>query len=410
MLLKVKAIGDILYLLVFKLIEVLGGITMEKFYVSTLNNISSVGLNLLSDKYALTEDISKANGILVRSQDMHDMNFSENLMAIARAGAGVNNIPLEKCADNGIIVFNTPGANANAVKELVIAGLLIAARNMDSGMAWASTLSENVSKEVEKGKKQFAGTEIEGKKLGVVGLGAIGVLVANAATALGMKVYGTDPFFSTKAALNLNSNVEFVSTVEEMLGECDYVSLHLPSLESTKGMFDKDMIKNMKDGAVLLNFARGNLIVEEDILAALEAGYLGKYVTDFPSDVIINKKGVVAIPHLGASTEEAEDNCAKMATLQLMDYIENGNIVNSVNYPNVTMKSLPNTKKISVMTKGVNDVISVLSKALGGSNILEFATNKKDLYGYTLVMVNADCDTSGIFDLKNEGIIKVREI
>ncbi|HKK95490.1 MAG TPA: 3-phosphoglycerate dehydrogenase [Anaerovoracaceae bacterium] len=383
---------------------------MEKLYVSTLNNISTVGLNHLNDNYALTEDIDKAKGILVRSHGMHDMEFSEDLMAIARAGAGVNNIPLEKCADKGIVVFNTPGANANAVKELVIAGILISARNIDKGMAWASTLSENVSKEVEKGKKQFAGTEIKGKKLGVVGLGAIGVLVANAATALGMQVYGTDPFFSTKAALNLNSNVEFVPTTEEMLAECDYVSLHLPSLESTKGMFNKDMIKNMKDGSVLLNFARGNLIIEEDILDALKIGNLGKYVTDFPSDSIINKEGVVSIPHLGASTEEAEDNCATMATLQLMDYIENGNIVNSVNYPAVSMKALPNTKKIAVMTKDVDDVISMLSKALGGSNILEFATNKKGAYGYTLVMISKDCDTCSVNNLNDKGIIKVREI
>lgn len=383
---------------------------MERIYISTLNNISPVGLNKLTDDYSITEDIDKASGILVRSQGMHDMDLSENLLAIGRAGAGVNNIPLEKCADKGIVVFNTPGANANAVKEIVIAGLLIAARNIDTGMAWVCTLDENVSKAVEKGKKQFAGTEIQGKTLGVVGLGAIGVLVANAATALGMKVYGTDPFFSTKAALNLNSNVEFMSTAEEILPLCDYVSIHVPSMDSTKGMFNKDLLSTMKEGSVLLNFARGTLINEDDVIASINDGNLSKYVTDFPSDNLICKNGVVILPHLGASTEEAEENCATMATLQLMDYIENGNIANSVNYPNVSMKNLPNTKKIAVMTKNVDDVISLLSKTLGGSNILEFATNKKNDYGYTLVMVGQDCDTSAIKTLSNKGIIKVREI
>lgn len=383
---------------------------MEKIYITTLNNISPVGLCRLTDNYLITDDTDKANGILVRSQDMQDMDISDNLLAIGRAGAGVNNIPIEKCADKGIVVFNTPGANANAVKEIVIAGIFIAARNIDTGMAWVSTLDENVAKAVEKGKKQFAGNEIKGKTLGVVGLGAIGVLVANAATGLGMKVYGTDPFFSTRSALNLNSNVEFVSTLEEMLPLCDYVSVHVPAVDSTTGMFNKEMLSHMKDGSVLLNFSRGTLIDEDDIIASIKKGDLSKYVTDFPSDGLIGQKGVITLPHLGASTEEAEENCATMATLQLIDYIENGNIVNSVNYPNVSMKTLPNTKKIAVMTKNVDDVISLLSRALGGSNILEFATNKKYSYGYTLVMVEKDCDTSAMNELTDEGIIRVREI
>ncbi|NLY82654.1 MAG: 3-phosphoglycerate dehydrogenase [Clostridiales bacterium] len=383
---------------------------MEKIYIATLNNISPVGLCRLTDDYSITDDTNKASGILVRSQDMQDMDFSDNLLAIGRAGAGVNNIPIEKCADNGIVVFNTPGANANAVKEIVLAGIFIAARNIDTGMAWVCSLNDNVATSVEKGKKQFAGTEIKGKTLGVVGLGAIGVLVANAATSLGMKVYGTDPFFSTRSALNLNSNVEFVSTLEEMLPLCDYVSVHVPAINSTKGMFNKEMLSHMKDGSVLLNFSRGTLIDENDIIDSINKGNLSKYVTDFPSDGLICKKGVIILPHLGASTEEAEENCATMATLQLIDYIENGNIVNSVNYPNVSMKKLPDTKKIAVMTKNVDDVISLLSRALGGSNILEFATNKKGAYGYTLVMVEADCDTSAMESLSDEGIIRVREI
>ena len=329
---------------------------MAKYSIGTLNNISKVGLDRLTDQYALTEDINEANGIVVRSYKMHEMDFSDNLLAIGRAGAGVNNIPLDRCSEAGICVFNTPGANANAVKELVLTGLLLSSRKVPESISWANTLEGDVSGQVEKGKKQFAGTEIEGKTLGIIGLGAIGAKVANAAHALGMNIVGNSvvvhPF--------LTAPCKMYDDVAEMVKVCDYVSIHVPSLPATKGMINKDLIANMKDGAIVLNYARPDLVVEEDIIAALESGKLRKYMTDLADENLINKPGIVSTPHLGASTKEAEDNCASMAVDELMDYIENGNIRNSVNFPPVSLDAEAGTTRVGILYKGEVDVLSLI--------------------------------------------------
>ncbi|MBQ3290905.1 MAG: 3-phosphoglycerate dehydrogenase [Mogibacterium sp.] len=308
---------------------------MDKYYIGTLNNISKKGLCRLTDRYELTEDVDKANGIIVRSFKMHDMDFSDNLLAVGRAGAGVNNIPLDRCAEKGIVVFNTPGANSNAVKELAIAGMIMGARNMYEGIAWGQTLEGDVAANVEKGKKQFAGTEIMGKTVGIIGLGAIGAKIANAAEALGMNVVGYEAFTPHPC---MKADVKLYDSVEEMVPVCDFISIHVPSLPTTKGMVNKDLIAKMKDGVIFMNYARPDLIVVEDVLEALESGKMRKYMTDLLEPEYIGKKGIVATPHLGASTAEAEENCAVMATDQLMDYLENGNIVNSVNFPRVTLE------------------------------------------------------------------------
>ena len=303
--------------------------------VNCLNPIAACGLDLLTDNYEKTEDFAEANAVLVRSAAMHDLELSDNLAAVARAGAGVNNIPLDKCAEKGIVVFNTPGANANGVKELVVAGLMLASRDIKGGMNWVDENKDNanIGKDMEKAKKAFAGKEIQGKKLGVIGLGAIGVLVANVATHLGMEVIGCDPFLSVQHALQLSRNVKVVKTNEEVYKECDYITVHVPALDSTKGMINKDTIAMMKDGAIVLNFARDVLVNDDDMVAALESGKVAKYITDIPTAKIANAKNVVAFPHLGASTAESEDNCAVMAVNELRDFFENGNIKNSVNYP-----------------------------------------------------------------------------
>ena len=308
---------------------------MDKYFIGTLNNISPKGLCRLTDKFELTDDVDKANGIIVRSFKMHDMDFSDNLLAIGRAGAGVNNIPLDKCAEKGIVVFNTPGANSNAVKELAVAGMIMGARNIYEGISWGQTLEGDVAANVEKGKKQFAGTEIAGKTLGVIGLGAIGAKIANAAEALGMKVVGYEAFTPHPC---LTADVELKNSTEEMVPECDFITIHVPSLPTTKGMVNKDLIAKMKDGVIFMNYARPDLIVVDDVVEALESGKMRKYMTDLLEPEYIGKKGIVATPHLGASTAEAEENCAVMATDQLMDYLENGNIVNSVNFPRVSME------------------------------------------------------------------------
>jgi len=308
---------------------------MDKYFIGTLNNISPKGLCRLTDKFELTDDVDKANGIIVRSFKMHDMDFSDNLLAIGRAGAGVNNIPLDKCSEKGIVVFNTPGANSNAVKELAVAGMIMGARNIYEGISWGQTLEGDVAANVEKGKKQFAGTEIAGKTLGVIGLGAIGAKIANAAEALGMKVVGYEAFTPHPC---LTADVELKNSTEEMVPECDFITIHVPSLPTTKGMVNKDLIAKMKDGVIFMNYARPDLIVVDDVVEALESGKMRKYMTDLLEPEYIGKKGIVATPHLGASTAEAEENCAVMATDQLMDYLENGNIVNSVNFPRVSME------------------------------------------------------------------------
>lgn len=378
---------------------------MAKYSIGTLNNISKVGLDRLTDQYALTEDINEANGIVVRSYKMHEMDFSDNLLAIGRAGAGVNNIPLDRCADEGIVVFNTPGANANAVKELVIAGLIMGSRNMYEGISWANTLEGDVSAQVEKGKKQFAGTEIEGKTLGIIGLGAIGAKVANAAHALGMNIVGNSvvvhPF--------LTAPCEMYDDVAEMVKVCDYVSIHVPSLPATKGMINKDLIANMKDGAIVLNYARPDLVVEEDIIAALESGKLRKYMTDLADENLINKPGIVSTPHLGASTKEAEDNCASMAVDELMDYIENGNIRNSVNFPPVSLDAEAGTTRVGILYKGEVDVTALLNDAVGADKVVKVEIGKsRTEYGYALALVKEDACKDCLAGIKADGVIKVR--
>lgn len=378
---------------------------MAKYSIGTLNNISKVGLDRLTDQYTLTEDINEANGIVVRSYKMHEMDFSDNLLAIGRAGAGVNNIPLDRCADEGIVVFNTPGANSNAVKELVIAGLIMGSRNMYEGISWANTLEGDVSAQVEKGKKQFAGTEIEGKTLGIIGLGAIGAKVANAAHALGMNIVGNSvvvhPF--------LTAPCEMYDDIAEMVKVCDYVSIHVPSLPATKGMINKDLIANMKDGAIVLNYARPDLVVEEDIIAALESGKLRKYMTDLADENLINKPGIVSTPHLGASTKEAEDNCASMAVDELMDYIENGNIRNSVNFPPVSLDAEAGTTRVGILYKGEVDVTALLNDAVGADKVVKVEIGKsRTEYGYALALVKEDACKDCLAGIKADGVIKVR--
>lgn len=385
------------------------------YNIQTLNKISKYGTdNFDTAKYTVADDVANPDAIMVRSAAMHDMEFGPNLLAIARAGAGVNNIPVDKCAEQGICVFNTPGANANAVKELVIAGLLLTSRKIPDAMIWAQTLKGNgaeVGKMVEKGKSQFAGPEIMGKTLGVIGLGAIGVLVANAAIALGMKVVGYDPFLSVKAALSLDPSVKTVSDVKDLYAAADYVTIHVPFNADTKGTINADAIAAMKDGVRVLNFARGELVDNSAILPALESGKVAAYITDFPSDEVLGAKGVIAVPHLGASTPESEDNCAKMAALELIDYIENGNIRNSVNYPDASMNAAGT--KICVMHKNVPAVISALTTALGdaGLNIDNMLNKSKKDYAYTLLDVAGNVSDDVVAKLAAvDTVIKVRVI
>lgn len=384
------------------------------FNIQTLNKISKYGTdNFDTAKYNIVDEIANPDAIMVRSASMHEMEFAPNLLAIARAGAGVNNIPVDKCAEQGIVVFNTPGANANAVKELVIAGLLLASRKVSDAMIWAQTLKGNgaeVGKMVEKGKGQFAGPEIMGKTLGIIGLGAIGVLVANAATALGMKVVGYDPFLSVKAALGLNPAVKVVADIKDIYAASDYITIHMPYNAETKGTINNDTIALMKDGVRILNFARGELVDGAAIVAALESGKVASYVVDFPSDEVLGVKNVVAIPHLGASTPESEDNCAMMAALELIDYIENGNIKNSVNYPDAEMNATGT--KVCVMHKNVPDVISKLTSVLGdaGININNMVSKSKKDYAYTM-LDTADINDDIVAKLAGvENVIKIRVI
>lgn len=383
------------------------------YKISTLNKISPIGLKRFTDKYEIIdggESVSGATGILVRSQVMHDMEFDADLLAIARAGAGVNNIPLEKCADQGIVVFNTPGANANSVKELVLGSMIVAARNIDGSIAWVNSLKndpsiEDMAKAVEKGKSMFAGSEILGKTLGVVGLGAIGAMVANSAVDLGMKVYGYDPFLSPEAAKRLNPAIQVVGTTEEMYPHCEYVTLHLPATKDTTGMINAAALNHFKDGAILLNFSRDKLVEEADILAALDSGKLSKYVTDFATNGILGNDKVTVTPHLGASTEEAEDNCAIMAADEMMDYIERGNIVNSVNFPRVTLDA-DSDHRVAILTKGIESPASLLQELLPGVSVVAVNGATRGEYGYALLATNND-----ISEIPSaEGIVKARII
>lgn len=355
-----------------------------------LNPIAQVGLEKFNENYIKTEEINAADAILVRSAGMHEMEFDGNLKAIARAGAGVNNIPLDKCAEKGIVVFNTPGANANGVKELVIAGMLLAARDVIGGINWVHDHEEDgdIAKAAEKAKKAFAGTEIEGKKLGVIGLGAIGVLVANAAVHLGMEVYGYDPYVSVESAWKLSRSIHHAKTVDEIYKECDYITIHVPALPDTKGMINKNAIDLMKDGVVILNYARDVLVESEAIVDALEAGKVRRYVTDFATPEIAGVKGTIIMPHLGASTEESEDNCAKMAVKEVKDFLENGNIKNSVNYPNCDMGVKEDGKcRITILHRNVPNMIGQFTSILAEDNInIDNMSNKsRKEYAYTMI-------------------------
>lgn len=385
------------------------------FQIQTLNKISKVGTcRLDAAKYAIADAPENPDAIMVRSAAMHDMEFGSNLLAIARAGAGVNNIPVDKCAEQGIVVFNTPGANANAVKELVVAGLLLSSRKISEAMAWVPSLKEegdNVGKLVEKGKSQFAGPEIKGKTLGIIGLGAIGALVANVAIDLGMKVIGTDPFLSVGAALRLSPAVQVAKSADEVLAAADYLTLHVPCNADTKGFINVAAIAKMKDGARVLNFARGELVNDADMIAALEAGKIACYVTDFPNANTIGVKNIIAIPHLGASTPESEDNCAMMAADELSAYLEQGNIINSVNFPNAEMHA--NGTKLCVLHKNVPTIIAQITSALGdaGKNIDNMVNASKKDNAYTMIDVAGDVADSIVDTVKAiDGVIRVRVI
>lgn len=378
------------------------------FKIATLNKISPAGLSRLTDNYTITENVDEANAVLVRSQAMHDMDFSDNLLSIARAGAGVNNIPLDRCAEEGIVVFNTPGANANAVKELVLAGMLMAARNIPDAISWAKGLESDVLKAYEKGKGQFAGTEIAGKTLGVIGLGAIGVKIANAAEALDMNVIGYDPFLTVNAAHRISNTAEIVNDMKDMLGKCDYITIHVPATDSTRGMMNKEVFDQMKDGVIFLNFSRDKLVNDADLKAAIDSGKIRKYVTDFATDELLHYDNVIAIPHLGASSAEAEDNCASMAAIQTMDYIENGNIVNSVNFPAVSLGAKTGTR-IAVLSKANDTIISDVTAAMNAKNavISNIISRTKGSFAYTLLETSAEIDA---LEIANDSIIRVRII
>ncbi len=380
-----------------------------------MNAISNVGLGNFTYDYAPVSRAEDADGILVRSASLHDMEFGKNLKVIARAGAGVNNIPLERCANEGIVVFNTPGANANGVKELVIAGMLLASRDIIGGISWVQENEEdgNIAKDAEKAKKQFAGCELEGKKLGVIGLGAIGVLVANAATNLGMDVYGYDPYVSVDSAWKLSRSIHHARAVDEIYRDCDYITIHVPAMDSTKGMINANAISLMKEGAVILNFARDILVENEAVVDALIAGKLKHYVTDFPTPEIAGVKGAIVIPHLGASTEEAEDNCAKMAVKEMRNYLEYGNIRNSVNFPNCDMGDPGDNKRITLLHRNIPNMIGQFTSVLArdNMNIADMTNKSKGNFAYTMIDVDSYIPETVTEDLLAiEGVLRVRVI
>lgn len=383
------------------------------FKYNCLNPIASVGLDLFTDQYVKTDAFDEAQAVLVRSAAMHDLELSDNLCAIARAGAGVNNIPLDKCAEKGIVVFNTPGANANGVKELVVAGLMLASRDVVGGMNWVKENKEdaNINKTMEKAKSKFAGKEIMGKKLGVIGLGAIGVLVANAANRLGMEVYGCDPFISVEHAWNLSRDIKYVKTREEIFRECDYITVHVPLLDDTKQMINKDTIAMMKEGVVILNFARDLLVNDDDMAEALASGKVAKYVTDFPNAKTANMEGVIAFPHLGASTAESEDNCAIMAVKEIADFMENGNIKNSVNYPACDAGVCTCEGRFAINHRNIPNMLSQFTSVFAAENInIENMINKsRGDYAYTVLDIVAPSTEKLVEKLSAiNGVLKVR--
>ena len=377
-----------------------------------LNAIAKIGLNEFGDAYEQTENFADADVALVRSAAMHEMEFGDKLLAVARAGAGVNNIPLDKLAEKGIVVFNTPGANANGVKELVMAGLLLTSRDILGGINWVQTIKddENVAKLIEKGKGQFAGKEIQGKKLGVIGLGAIGVLVANAASALGMTVYGCDPYISVENAWKLSRNVIHVNSREEIFQQCDYITVHVPLLDDTKKMINTDTIAMMKDGVVILNFARDLLVDDDAMEAALASGKVAKYITDFPNAKTAGMKGVIAIPHLGASTQESEDNCAVMAVRELREYVEHGNIINSVNFPMLDAGVCRVASRICILHRNVPNMLSQFTTAVAGINIENMYNKSRGDFAYSVLDVCGKVDEAAIVSKLSalDGVLKVR--
>ena len=383
--------------------------------INCLNPIASCGLEMLGDNYEITENTAEADAILVRSAVMHDMELPDSLLAVARAGAGVNNIPLEACAEKGIVVFNTPGANANGVKELTIAAMLLAARDIGGGIQWCRENKDNanIAKDAEKAKKNYAGTEIKGKKLGIIGLGAIGVLVANAANRLGMDVYGCDPYLSVEHALNMSRDVTMVKTNDELFEMCDYLTVHVPLLDSTKGMLNKETFSKMKDGVIILNFSRDTLVNEEDMKEVLASGKVGKYVVDFPNPNTVNMPNTIVTPHLGASTQESEDNCAKMAVHEIREFLENGNIKNSVNYPNCDAGVCPTESRVTIAHKNVPNMLSRFTSLFSkdGINIENMVNKSRGNFAYTILDICSD-EVDGVAEELEamDGVIRVRII
>ena len=383
--------------------------------IHCLNKIASCGTELFPADYELTDTLAEADGILVRSASMHEMELPEGLLAIGRAGAGVNNIPLDACAEKGIVVFNTPGANANGVKELVIAGLLMASRDIAGGLNWCKENAEdaNITKDTEKSKKAFAGCEIQGKKLGVIGLGAIGAEVANTAIHLGMDVYGYDPFMSVNAAWRLSRNVKHITNVDVIFQECDYITIHVPLTDTTRGMINKEKLDMMKDGAVVLNFARDTLVDDDAMAAALESGRVHRYVSDFPNPKVAHMQNVILLPHLGASTKESEDNCAVMAVQELTDYIENGNIKNSVNYQACDMGECHAACRLAVLHRNIPNMIGQITGILAeqGVNISDMTNKSRDKYAYTLLDLEHRPETAAVEKLAAiDGVLRVRVV
>lgn len=385
------------------------------YRIHYLNPISSKGTALWTQQYETTDEIGNADAILVRSAAMHELSFSDNLLAVSRAGAGVNNIPLDRCAEEGIVVFNTPGANANGVVELAICGMLLGSRDIVGGIDWVKTIQDqgDVAKKVEKGKSKFAGHEILGKKLGVIGLGAIGGPLANNAIKLGMQVYGCDPYISIDAAWHLDSRIIPVKSRDEIYEQCDIISVHTPLLDSTRGMINADAFSKMKDGVILLNFARDALVDDDALEQALKSGKVKRYVTDFPNDRTAKMEGVIAIPHLGASTEESEDNCAKMAIRQVMNYLENGNIVNSVNFPNCDMGKCTNAARLLILHKNIPNSLGQFTSAVAkeNTNISDMVNRSKGEYACTMLDLDSPVSEKVIDEIKGvKGVLRVRVI
>lgn len=385
------------------------------YKINCLNPIAAVGMNVFTDAYEKVDNFADAQVAMVRSAAMHDMDLPEDLLAIARAGAGVNNIPLEKCAERGIVVFNTPGANANGVKEAVLAGMFLAARDIIGGVNWVQSVNTDpgVDKLVEKKKSQFAGTELKGKKLGVIGLGAIGVRVANACSLLGMEVYGYDPFISVDAAWSLSRDIKHISNLDDIYANCDYITVHVPLMDNTRKMINAEAMAKMKDQVIILNFARDLLVDDDAMEAALASGKVRRYVTDFPNAKTAQMQGVIAIPHLGASTEESEDNCAVMAAQEVCDFVENGNIKNSVNYPACDMGVCKSEGRVVICHKNIPNILSRLTSvcATEGINIDDLTNKSKAAWAYTMMDTNISASDDILKELAAvEGVVKVRKI